>query len=166
MTHKQIESERHIVDVLFVLALFGVFAACALLLVMLGAGVYKSTISDMSDNFNSRTTYSYMTEKLRQNDFSGAVSIGELEGVPALTLTEYVGDEAFCTYLYLYDGYLKELFIRKDSFVGTDILSVGQNITALTDFSMEKPSENLLKLTLDTGNGDPIILYATLRSDT
>ena len=47
MNHKT--QEKHfIVDILFVLALFGVFAVSALALVTIGADVYQHTVEDMS----------------------------------------------------------------------------------------------------------------------
>lgn len=165
MIRRQGPPTRHIVDTLFVLALFGVFAACALTLVTLGANVYKQTAASMSDNFTERTVYSYLTEKLRQNDTSGTVSIGELSGTEALILTTRLGGEEYCTYLYLYEGNLKELYVRKDSFTGTDILSAGQNVIALNGLSMEETKDGLLKFTLDTGNGNPVTLFAVLRAD-
>ena len=165
MKQTQGDSNRHIVDVLFVLALFGVFAACALMLVTIGANVYKKTVANMNDNFTERTAYSYVMEKIRQNDSSDVISIGEIAGVPALTFTRSAGEEEFCTYLYLHEGYLKELFIRKDSFSGTDILSAGQDIMPLASFTMEETEDGLIKLILDTGSGEPIILYAAPHSD-
>ncbi len=165
MKRKSNEPSRHIVDILFVLALFCVFAASALMLVTIGANVYKQTVSDMSINFTQRTAYSYVTEKIRQNDTYDAVSVGELRGTPALILTQQINGESYSTYLYFYEGYLKELFIRKDSFAGTDILSAGQDIMALSSFTAEEAEKGLIKLTIDTGDGPPMILYTALRSD-
>ena len=165
MKQKQGESGRHIVDILFVLALFGVFAASALMLVTLGANVYKQTVADMTDNFTERTAYSYVTEKIRQNDTADTVEIGELNGVPALVFTKQSGEETFCTYLYLYDGYLKELYTRKNSFAGNDILPAGQNILPLNAFTMEACRNGLIKLTLEPEIGNPVTIYAALRSD-
>lgn len=165
MKPKQGQSSRHIVDILFVLALFGVFAASALMLVTLGANVYKQTVADMTDNFTERTAFSYVTEKIRQNDTADTVEIGELSGVPALIFTKQSGEETFCTYLYLYDGYLKELYTRKNFFAGTDILPAGQNILPLAAFSMEECRDGLIKLTLEPESGSPVTIYATLRSD-
>ena len=60
--------EKHfIVDILFVLALFGVFAVSALALVTIGADVYQHTVEDMGVNYESRTAVSYILEKVRQN---------------------------------------------------------------------------------------------------
>ena len=45
------KQEKHfIVDILFVLALFGVFAVSALALVTIGADVYQHTVEDMGVN--------------------------------------------------------------------------------------------------------------------
>lgn len=159
------ETGRHIVDVLFVLALFGVFAASALMLVTLGANIYKQTVASMDNNFTERTVYSYITEKIRQNDTFDAVTAGELDGVPALILTERTDNQEYCTYLYYYDGYLKELYVRKGTFAGNNILSAGQNIIALSSFNVKASADGFIKLILDTGSGSPITLYTALRSD-
>lgn len=165
MRQKREEPNKHIVDVLFVLALFGVFAASALMLVTIGANVYKRNVANMNVNFSTRTAFSYLTEKLRQNDSSNAVSIGELDGEKALILSQTIDGAEYVTYLYLYEGYLKELYVRKDSFTGSDLLSAGQNILALSSFHMEEISNHLIKLTLDTGDKEPIVIYTSLRSD-
>ena len=165
MRRNREEPNRHIVDILFVLALFVVFAASALMLVTIGANIYKQNVVNMSTNFTKRTAYSYLTEKLRQNDTTNAVSIGELEGIKALVLSQQIDGTEYVTYLYLYDGYLKELYVRKDSFSGSALLSAGQDILALTSFHMEEASHHLIKLTLDTGDQEPIIIYSALRSD-
>lgn len=165
-TFKSGNQNRHIVDILFVLALFCVFAASALMLVTLGANVYKQTVTNMSSNFTNRTAYSYVIEKLRQNDSTDKIEVGSLEGTQAILITNRVDDQEYCTYLYMHEGFLKELSIRKDSFTGTDIRSAGQNIMELSDLTIEEPRNGLLKLVLDTGNGEPIILYAALHSDT
>lgn len=165
MNFKSNESNnRHIVDVLFVLALFGVFAASALMLVTIGANVYKKTVSNMNDNFEERTAYSYISEKIRQNDIYDSVEIGDLEGVSALLFIRRVGDDEYCTCLYFYDGYLKELFMRRDSFTGTNLLQAGQDIMPLSSLSMEEAKPGLIRLTMDTGSR-PLTLYASLRSD-
>lgn len=165
MRQKREEPNKHIVDVLFVLALFGVFAASALMLVTIGANVYKQNVANMSTNFTKRTAFSYLSEKLRQNDTADAVSLGELEGIKALVLSQEIDGTDYATYLYLYDGYLKELYVRKDSFTGSELLSAGQDILALDSFHMEELSNHLIMLTMDTGDQEPITLYTALRSN-
>lgn len=50
-------------DILFVLALFGVFAVSALSLVTIGADVYQHTVEDMSVNYDSRTAVSILWKR-------------------------------------------------------------------------------------------------------
>lgn len=92
------QERRFIVDVLFVLALFGVFAVSALVLVTIGADVYQHTVQDMNSNYETRTAVSYITEKVRQNDLTTAdresgVSLTTLDGQPALMLAQDIDDE-------------------------------------------------------------------------
>ena len=81
------QEKRHIVDILFVLALFAVFAFSALVLVILGANIYKSTVSSMSRNFESRTAGSYITEKIRQSDVCDSIYIDDFEGCEAIVFS-------------------------------------------------------------------------------
>ena len=65
------KQEKHfIVDILFVLALFGVFAVSALALVTIGADVYQHTVEDMGVNYESRTLF----RRHHQTDHAGLYS--------------------------------------------------------------------------------------------
>ena len=87
MNNRNLEQEKHfIVDILFVLALFGVFAVSALALVTIGADVYQHTVEDMGVNYESRTAVSYIMEKVRQNDTADSIFLTDLENVPALCM--------------------------------------------------------------------------------
>ncbi len=166
------EREKHfIVDVLFVLALFGLFALSSLILVTVGANVYKHTVDDMRINYDSRTSTSYITEKIRQNDTlslsaEGTLFITRLSGEPALLFEQELNGEVFCTYLYYYDGYLKELLVRKDSFIGDNALNAGQNIMKLSAFSLKQPIENLITISMTTSQGTEKQLLIHLRCNT
>jgi len=156
---------KHIVDVLFVLALFGIFAASALMLVTLGANVYKQTVAHMDENYTERTAYAYITEKIRQNNSEGAISIAKLEGTPALIFTTNLEETEYCTYLYYYDGYLKELSLRKDIFAGSSLLSAGQDIIPLSSFSIEPTKNNLIKLRICTEDNNSFMIYVSLNNN-
>lgn len=155
-----LKQEKHfVVDVLFVLALFGVFAISALVLITVGADVYQHTVRDMSRNYDDRTAIAYITEKVRQSDCilsdgSYAISLGSLEQQPALILTDEWDGDAYCTYLYLYDGWLKELYIRKDADIGNDILDAGQNIIRLEALEYGQPDEKLLSVSMTLSSGE------------
>lgn len=124
------QEKNHIVDVLFVLALFVVFTLSALVLVILGASVYKQTVRYMDENYTARTAYSYLTEKVRQNDLYDSIYLGQLEDTDALVLTREINGTSYATYLYLHDGSLRELFMRQESDIGADPLSRAEDLVS------------------------------------
>lgn len=156
---------RHIVDVLFVLALFCVFAISALMLVMLGANVYQKTVNDMNHNYNSRTAFSYITEKIRQNDTSSAVSVGTLNGKPAILLSQEADGKLFTTYLYEYDGYLTELFTGAESNLGDDILKAGHPLIPIKDFTLTEVKPSLYRIVLTAEDAENLTLYISTQSE-
>ena len=100
MNHKT--QEKHfIVDILFVLALFGVFAVSALALVTIGADVYQHTVEDMSVNYDSRTAVSYIMEKVRQSDTADSISLTTLEDVPALCMFSEIDEDTYLSLIHI-----------------------------------------------------------------
>ena len=153
------QDRSFIVDILFVLALFGVFAISAFVLITIGADVYQHTVQDMTVNYETRTAASYITEKVRQNDASvpgeeASISVDELEGIPALKLAQSYNDMTYYTYLYLHDGYLRELFIQQYADLGGSALDAGTNIMPLKDFDVKQDSSGLLTITVEPSHGD------------
>ena len=145
------EKQRsHIVDVLFVLALFGVFALSALVLTSIGADVYRHTVQNMQTNYETRTAASYLEEKVRRGNSPEIVSFS---GVEALSLPEEIAGTAYTTMLYYHDGYLRELYSRADSDLGNDILSAGQKITELGGMSLEPLDDSMIRVTLTLTDG-------------
>lgn len=156
------QAKKFIVDILFVLTLFGAFTLSALTLVSIGAEVYRHTVNDMSENYELRTTTSYLTEKIRQHNLfcdSDNIRITVFSGVQALTLSRELNDEIFYTHLYLDDGYLKELFTRSEGYLGEDALGAGQKIMKLSDFVPKKISDNLIAIDFTTSAGKSETIY-------
>lgn len=155
------QQEHHIIDILFVIALFCIFALSAVFLISIGANIYGKTVSHMESNFNGRTSFAYVTEKIRQADSNGAISIGNFNDCPALLITKESGDTNYITYLYEYDGYLKELMVRED----TPLMpSAGQNILAVSDFSLAQINDRLFAFTIATADGTDCRLYVSAKS--
>lgn len=136
----------------------------ALVLVILGASVYRQTVSYMDENYTARTAYSYLTEKVRQNDLYDSVSLGQFENTDALVLTQEINNTVYATYLYLYDGSLRELFMRQGSDIGADPLSAGQEILSLKDWSLEMCGDHLLRIELTLEDDTNKELFIALRS--
>lgn len=166
------KQEKHfIVDVLFVLALFGVFAVSALVLVTIGADVYQHTVQDMTGNYETRTAVSYLTEKIRQNDIASpdgenTAYLTTLDGEPALMLTQDIDGDTYSTYLYLHRGYLKELFIKQDSSVGGNSLDAGVKIIELESFQPEQITPQLLSIAMTTKQGESHKIFVFTHCDT
>lgn len=116
--------QEHSVDILFILALFCVFAASAVLVMTFGANVYQHTVSRMEDNYEVRVSLSYLANQLRQHDESGCIILDSLEGQPALVLVDEPGSD-YATFIYYYDGALRELYCnRNDPLTADDGLAV------------------------------------------
>lgn len=154
--------ERHVVDLLFVIALMFLFAFSAIMLIALGADVYQKNVDTMQINYDRRTASAYLIQKVRQSDESGSISIGELKGSKALVLTNTVGERDYSTWLYLYDGMLCEQLMRSDM---TPMPQAGQKILPLAGFDASFASDDLLMMQLELENGEEESFFVGLRSD-
>jgi len=105
---------EHSVDVVFTLALFAVFAVSVLLVLVSASKGYKSIAAATEREYNQRTALAYITAKVRHYDTDGTVSAGDFDGCNALILTEDYGGVPYHTYIYYYDGYIRELFASSE----------------------------------------------------
>ena len=158
MNEKQ---EKHIIDVLFVIGLFCIFALSSIFLISIGANIYSKTVTHMDENFHTRTSLSYVAEKIRQADRKGAVSVGTFEGNPAVILTSETNGTEYRTYLYEYHGMLKELMERSDLSLSA---SAGQDIMEMEQFELMAVNDHLIRCTLKTPKESPISFYICIRS--
>ena len=152
---------KHIIDTLFVIALFSLFALSAIFLITIGANIYGRTVNNMEDNFNNRTALAYITEKVRQSDNAGSLSIGAFHGCPALIITSRIGNTEYCTYLYEYDGYLREIMLRKGMTLDP---AIGQDIIAVSDFSLTPINNHLMNCSIMIDDTQNYNLYITVHS--
>lgn len=157
------KNESHTTDLLFTLGLFCVFAASAFLLVMIGIRVYQSTVDHMQDTFSTRTAISYVAEKLRQHDRAGAVELTELEGRPALRLSDRVGEDDYDTYIYSDGEYLCELTVRRGTPLRT---GMAEQILQVKDFTMEDAGGGFFAFSATGSDGGTVRFLLHLRSET
>ena len=122
--------KRHITDIIFVLSLFCVFAVLALFVVVLGANVYQGISADMTDNYSARSSVSYLTEKIRQNDAVNEISVQSIGGNDALVLS----DGKYATWIYAWDGKLMETTVNEGAAVSP---GDGQDIMDAADAEFE-----------------------------
>ncbi|MFW5677205.1 MAG: DUF4860 domain-containing protein [Acetivibrio ethanolgignens] len=133
---------KHMIDLLFPVALFFVFTLSALTVTLLAANIYQSTTEASVRNDSARTSLSYIAEKVHQNDIEGTVFLGTFDGCDALVLQQTYNSESYYTYIYTYNNKLKELFIKKGA---NATASDGKDILKVKDFSMSKINDRLLK---------------------
>lgn len=153
--------QNHMIDFLFPVALFFVFAVSAMTVILLATGVYRSTTEHSSLNYTARTSLAYICEKIHQNDINGDVVLGTFDGCDALILKQPRREDTYQTYIYVYENELKELFIK----VGVDApAKSGKTILAVEDFSMEAVRDGLFRFTCTDANGNRDSMIAGTRS--
>ena len=152
---------KHMIDLLFPIALFLVLAASSLFLVILAANVYRKSVAWEESNYGSRTCLSYVTEKIRQSDTDGGVETGTFDGIPCLILRQNFGDQAYATYLYSYEGQLCELFVQE----GADVHAPdGQRILEVNNFNITEQEKGIFKISCSDENGKEPVTYAAVNS--
>lgn len=119
------------------LLLFGVFAACLMLVLLTGAGSYQRLTQRDQLAYDRRTCVQYIAAKVRQSDRVGAVAVEPFGDAVALTLSEDIEGQEYVTRIYAYDGYLMELFSARDVMLepeaGAQIMPVKELSVQLDD---------------------------------
>ena len=152
---------HHMIDILFVLSLFCVFAVSSVLLILFGADIYKKTVQQMDSNYTSRTSIAYITEKIRQSDTENAINIVSQDGTQILMLTNIINGIPYATSLYEYDGYLYELFARTDLELPLD---AGQPVMELHSLTFSLLEPNILEITFTDASNEDQIIYVSMHS--
>jgi hypothetical protein len=154
--------KSHVIDTMFVICLMFLFVLCAVSVIGIGASIYNKNVGQMADNYSHRITSAYVTEKVRQADENGAVFTKELFGKNVLVLQEQQGNDLYDTYIYEYEGYLMELYIR-DS-IKTFYPQSGQKILKVNSFNVAENTDSVLEVDIVTEDGNKNRLYIAKRS--
>ena len=154
--------KKHIIDLLFPIALFFVFAVSAVAVIILSANIYRSTTASSEDNYETGTVLSYVTEKLHQSDGGAQVTLGSFEGLDSLVIRQTYGGQDYVTYIYEDDGILRELFLQD----GVDAsASDGSEIMPVRDFSMKELSDGLFEFSCQSSEGKTLNTVAAVKSE-
>lgn len=152
-------SQNHTIDFLFPLALFFVFSATALVILLFAANVYKTIVNDSTSRFEQQTSLSYVTNKIRQSDAGGSSNIylDQFDGCDALAIKQSYADTAYITYIYESAGELKEIFLQEGV---TAPAQAGTTILSIEDFQMKELSSGLFQFTCISADGseDSVII--------
>lgn len=140
-------SSFSMLPVVFVLMLFLLLSVLSGAIIMAGSNVYQKIADNMEINYDKRVSLSYLTTKVRQNDSKGNIYLTEKKfddpkygamDVKLLTIKE--SDELtgfeYVTYLYYYDGFIREVFLDLDENGETIDFELGDGdaIIASNDF--------------------------------
>ena len=151
------KQRNHVIDFIFPISLFFVFAVSSLVVILLAANIYQSTTRESIDQDASRTILSYISEKIHQGDFEGGVSVDTLEDKPCLLFN----DTKYCTYIYEYQGHLKELYIKE----GIDpSFESGKDILEISAFQAEEVTDSLFRFTITTKDGSQDSITTGIKS--
>jgi len=132
------------IDTIFVLIVFSIFALSVLMVLMLGASIYRNINEISNDGQAEQTALSYVWSKTKNFDNAGGIHVGDFKGVPALFIDEKLGDTYYRTAIYYYDGWLCELFSEVAlEFSPED----GVRVIRVDEMRFESVSNGLIKAT-------------------
>ena len=152
------KERKHTIDFIFPLAVLFVFAVSAFTVLLLSAHVYADQTARTQSDYQAATPLSYIREKVRQNDQNRAISVGTLDGVDCLILQS----EDTYTYIYAYEGTLKELYIRDGVEAHT---KDGKDILEIKDFQIQELSDGLLSISCQSSDGTEQSVILSERSE-
>lgn len=159
MKNKKNDGSRS-VQFLFTVLLLLFLSMSALFTILFGAKIYENISNRMNENFTSTTALSYISNKVKQNDKAGMVSVESVQGTPVLKLVEVYDESVYNTLIYCKDGKLKELFSSADSGL---TLNDGIEIMDLQGMNFEMVDDDLLKV--QTLEDDKKYIILALRSE-
>ena len=146
-----------------------VFGATLLLSLATGASVYRRVADRVEQSAAQRVGLSYITAKIHSYDEAGAVGAGQIvSGQPgggeaeAVILFQYIDGTDYQTFLYVYDGWLRELFCEAAWPMGPE---AGLPITEAQSLEVAEPAEGLLRLTYTGADGTVDTADIYLRSE-
>lgn len=143
-----------------ILSIFLLFAICSLTLMILGTDQYIKISDEMEKHFEMRTPIAYMSNKVRQNDTYGGIQILKKEGKDILVLSEAEGETVYETWIYEYEGELRELYIEQ----GDDPeLEWGMALVEINGLTMEI-EKNTLRIDLLTKKDEEQEIILALRA--
>lgn len=98
---------------------------------------------------------------MNQNDMAGSVAVTSIGAFPAIALSETVNDTIYTTYIFCYDGYLREITVSD----GTTVLpGDGQKIIETKALAIDMVSSNLYCFTITDTTGYTYPLYISLNA--
>ncbi len=131
--------KRISVESVLVMFLFIVFASSIGMLIVEGQASYNKIISEKESNENRRIAFSYISKKIKQNDFAGNIQIVKqpYNNGNAIKIELQGIEEGYVTYIFCVDNELYELYISEedpfDKELGEIIIKLEQSLNFVKD---------------------------------
>lgn len=175
-------------DFLFSMVLFLVFILCSVFTILIGSQVYSNIRARNDAAFYSDTALSYISNKVRQSDKAGCITVEEREGQEVLVLTSgtFGSSDAFDnagssgafdnadsfdtdepvyeTLIYTRDGFLLELFSEQGSGLPLEAGTPVMECSGVSFQLSESTDTPLLTVTLTEKDGTEREALLSLRS--
>ena len=161
MTMKSRQIREHTIDILFPLAVFFAFAASAVMAILLAANIYQGTVESSDRMYHGATAVAYIQEKLHREDAQGAVRLEQREETTVLVLEQSYGGQDYRTYIYAWEGGLRELFARAELEFDPD---QGRQLLEVESFSCQWLEDGLLRIRCVDGTGNETVACVSLLS--
>ena len=136
-------------DTIFVLMVFCIFAASVLMVLMLGGSVYQNTNEIINEHYDERTALSYIWSRVKNADEAGLIYVDDFEGITTLFLEEAYDGYSFETLIYLYEGWINELYCEVGYAFGPEF---GTQILKAERLDFEALENGLIKATTSAGS--------------
>ena len=153
------KTKSHSISGAFVFMLLGVFAVFSMLLVVLDAQAYRTTVDGAAAHTQKRIVTAFVRNAVRAQDERGAITVEEHDGLPVLALSSELDGERYVQYIYSYGGSLCELFTSaRYGFSPED----GEAVCAAQRFEPALEG-NLLTVRVTDGSVDQSTVYIARR---
>lgn len=152
-------SGKNSISAIAALILLAVFAAGILSVLLGGADVYKRLAERNTVSYDRSTCLQYLTNKIHQAPSSDAVMIADFGECESLVISENIKGNEYWTRIYLYEGWLMELFTAADSGLMPED---GEKIMPIESFRVIC-SDDLLQINIADLSGNEDELFLTLR---
>ncbi|MFQ8705757.1 MAG: DUF4860 domain-containing protein [Thomasclavelia sp.] len=136
-------NKHHNIHILFSLSLFLVFVIGSFFIITYEIKGYQNINDVCTKEDNLILPLSYLNTKLKANDSDGACKIVEINNISCLEIKT----KKTKTYIYLHEGYLKELYLSNDY---QPKLDDGTKLFKIDKFLIEQEND-LLKFTIIEG---------------
>ena len=156
------EQRGQIMGTLFTMLLFLVFVMCALFTVLAGGKVYENIGRRMADNYTGSVALQYIANKIRQGDEAGMARVIEVDDTSVLELSQDFESGRYISWIYYYDGSIRELFTSADSGLG---LSDGIGIMECEGLSFSQEGRLLRVETAGEGGGRLMLAIRSTEED-